>query len=725
MESGRFPNFIDYLKSCLKNRNLYAGLLTFILVAMLLVRLFQLQIKEGGAYAKAAEKTVVSTENIVIKAKRGNIYDRNGILLAGSRSSYQVEMVNYNAPQSVRDLMYLRLIELFQQNGDTYINHLNRYITPELEWGSSLAGEENESARSNWINTIVSGHKKSDRDGIVTAKDAFYYLRDTVFKLDGRYTDEECYKIMILRYETYMYGLSYLNPTVIASDASADTAEYISARYFDFPGISTSEVYFRTYNDAYDASHILGYVRAISSEEYEALKDSGYSQDDIIGKIGIEKAAESYLRGTDGIKTLSRNINEGTVEIESYIAPRSGDDVFLTIDYPFQQKCASILTDTIKDIAAAKNGTNNFGDACAASCVVEKVSTGEILAMVSVPGYDNSIFIAPSTDKEAQSAITALFTDPAAPSLNRATQGLYPVGSTIKPAISVAALMSKTISADRTVKCERTMTIGGRTHSCLSKHGTISLVTAIAKSCNIYFYTVGIETGIETIDSWLAKFGLGEKTGIEISEYAGNRSNPETMKEKEKDSTHKWSDSDTAQTSIGQLYTLFTPLQLANYVSSIANGGYLNSPHLIDNVIDSSGRIVATDEEKCETKTEIGISSYVLKVVREGMTEMVKRSTKAQTAFASFPDGFIAAKTGTPQTGLEAFGQSSHSVLICYAPADKPEIAMAIVIEHGASGSNSLQAAAKIFEAYFNSSSEVAVRSMSGNGYGWEGIINN
>lgn len=688
------------LKRMITSPHFYAGLMVFVVSAVVIGRLYDLQIRQGAALDSQAGQTTLSTAELTVKARRGDIYDRNGVLLATTRVAYQVNMVNYKMDQPLRDAMYLSLIQLFEQNNDVYTNNLKRYITPDLEWGTAFDGENREKALNNWLNTIVSGFSKSDKDDIKTARDAYEYLRNKVFKLDEKYTDAEAYKIMIIRYQTHFFGLSYLTPTTIATDVCKETMEYLSARYFEFPGITTEEAYYRVYVDDAAASHVIGYVRAISDSEYQEMKDQGYSNDDIIGKLGIEKAAEADLRGVNGTRVVYRDAN-GIVRTESYTPPVRGNDVYLTIDYNLQKECVAILEETLAQIAAGKNGYNNFGDAEAGSVVVMNVRTAEVIAMANYPYYDNSIFIAPSTDKEAQQAIVDLFADPTSPSLNRATQGLYPVGSTIKPLVSIAAMMEGKISVSQTINCTQTIQIGSQKHSCLGYHGQIALRSAIARSCNVYFYEAGIRTGIDTLDAWIKKFGLGEKTGIEIGEYAGSRSNEETMKLREEDTTHVWSDSDTAQTAIGQLYTLFTPLQLCNYTAAIANGGQLKTPYLIKSIVNGEGTIVSDNTAKAENSTDLGISTYVMNSVKDGMKAMVAESGTAQSAFSKLPYGFVAAKTGTPETGLEAFGESSHSVLICYAPADDPEIAISIVLEHGVFGSNALPAAGRIMEAYF------------------------
>lgn len=665
---------------------------------VLIGRLYQLQIIDGDTYRAKAHSVIDGVTELSVDAPRGNIYDRNGLLLATTRKSYKVQMVNIDNPQEERNQMYLELINLFIKNGDTYTNSFSKYLSYPLGWGTALSGEDADAARKDWVNKIAI--KKSDRDGLNNPEEIFEYLRNERFKLDAKYSDEEAYRIMVIRYETFMYGLSYIKPTVIASDCCDETVQEIEARYLDFPGISTVETYFREYIDAEEASHILGYVRGISEEEYTAMKDQGYTKDSIIGKIGIEQVAEGYLKGVEGLRKVYLD-SDGVLREYSYTAPIPGNDVYLTIDYGFQQKCVKILEEGIAEIKAQKDDVKNFGDAEAGAVVVLNAKTGETLAMANYPNYDNSIFLAPSSDKEAQQAISDLFTDPTAPSLNRATQGLYPVGSTFKPITSVAAMESGKTNTSREIRCNGYLMINNHKHACMGYHGNISLKTAIAKSCNVYFQQIGVETGLDKIDFWAKEFGLGEKTGIEINEYAGYRSNKETMEIKETDIYHKWTESDTAQTAIGQLYTLFTPVQLARYTAALGNGGILNTPYLIGSVKTSNGDIILDNSKMNENAVKVSASEYVLNSVKDGMIEMVKGSGIATRAFSAFPAGFVAAKTGTPETGLEALGQSSHSVLICYAPADNPEIAVSVVIEHGVAGSNSLAIAGKVFEAYF------------------------
>ncbi len=720
MNRQDWVSFSEKAGQFFKNRCVYVALLLIVVMSVMVGRLYDLQIVEGSEYRTKAENTIDSTTKLPVEAPRGNIYDRNGILLATTRRSYKVQMVNVDRPQDERNEMYLRLVNLFTENGDVYTNEFAKYISYPIDWGTSLKGDEDGAARRSWINTIAI--KKSDRDRLNTPEEIFDYLRNERFGIDAKYTDEEAYRIMIIRYQTFSFGLSYIKPTVLAEDCSDKTVEEIESDYLDFPGVTTEETYFREYVNAEEAGHILGYVRAISEEEYELMKDKGYSNSDLIGKIGIEQAAEGYLRGIEGIREVYIDAG-GNVREYSYTEPIPGNDVYLTIDYTFQQKCVQLLREEIENIKAAKDNVKNFGDAQAGSVVVLNAKTGETVAIANYPNYDNRIFLEPSSNKEAQNAITELFSDPSSPSLNRALQGLYPIGSTFKPITALASLENGTTSEYREIRCNGYLMINNHSHACNGYHGNISIKSAISKSCNVYFQQVGVETGINNIDEWAKKFGLGEKTGIEINEYAGYRSNPDTMKIKESDIYHRWTDSDTAQTAIGQLYTLFTPMQLARYAAALGNGGKLNVPYLIENIKTNTGETVLDKSGLNADAAQIDVSREYLDIVKNGMKQMVAESEVAQKAFAAFPAGFVAAKTGTPETGMEAFGQSSHSVLICYAPADDPEIAVSIVIEHGAKGANAIPLAGKIFELYFYGSTLSEDSLPKTQGFSWRNFV--
>jgi len=677
----------------LKSRCFYLGVFVVACMSFVGGRLYTLQLKDGGTISKDTGTSVT----LSLEAPRGNIYDRNGILLATDRQSYKVQMTYVSGyTQKVRNEMYLNLVELFDLNGDVYTNTIGKYITPSFEWGEALAGDEKSDERDKWINGILI--KKTDKEFIVTAKDAFEYLCNVVFEFDENFTDEQAYKVLIIRYETFKYGLSSLTPMTIATDVCDATAESIAARALSFPGIYTEGTYFREY--LYDGvfSHVLGYARGISSEEYSTLKEEGYETTDIIGKTGIEKVSENALRGTKGLWSVQYDAATSSTKTVSYTDPIKGDDVYLTIDLSLQQVAMNSLKNTIQNIADSADGSTNFGDAKCGSVVVFNPKTGEILTDVSYPTYDNNLFLEPSSNTEAQKAITDLFSDPDSPSLNRVTQGLYAIGSTFKPIVAISGLEGGTLTPGTEYTCNGSFIFSGKELKCTASHGTLNLEYAIANSCNVYFQRTGVKAGISEIDKWAKAFGLGELTGIEIEEYSGYRSNETTMNLKDSDKSHIWSDADTAQTSIGQLYTLFTPLQICRYASALGNGGYLNTPYLVGSTVSSDGSITNT-----QTKSlKVDVKDSTLNAVRKGMTTMTSINESAKEAFKNFPSGFVAAKTGTPETGMEQYGSSSNAVFMCYAPADDPVIAIAIVIEHGVWGRNCIPIAGDILREYFS-----------------------
>lgn len=682
---------MEGLKRFFTNRLVYLLIVLLAAAAALVARLYSLQIVDHGVHSDAAGK--FSEYTLPLDAPRGNIYDRNGVLLATNRTAYEVYMVNTDDEQSRRDAMYLALIELFEKNGDIYNNFLGDYIAYPIAWGKRVDEEDETENLQAWIIDIA--ERKADRENFRTPESAFAYLRDTIFEIDPAYTEEQAYKIMIMRYATYMYGLDGLVPTLIASDVCKDTVDAITAASVDFPGISTEKTYFRVYVNNESLAPILGYVRAISEEEYEEKKDLGYFADDVIGKLGIEAAAEDYLRGSRGGRTYVKD-TDGTVRETGYEAPVPGHDVYLTIDIKLQQDSFTSLKDNIAYVVANRNDVDNFGDCKAGSIVVSDVRTGEVLAMVTYPTYDNSIFIAPSSDEEAQKKIVALFKDATAPSLNRATQGAYPIGSNIKPAVAVAALENGLVDENTTIECKGFVTFSGRQQKCLAVHGKLTLEYAIARSCNSFFATVGVELGIEEVDKWIRAFGLGENTGIEISEFKGYRSNPESMDIFEAGTFHKWSDASTAQTCIGQLYTMFTPIQINRYTAAIANGGYLNTMHLIKRVISRDGALVY---ETPIEQQDLGISDRTISLVQKSMITMADSYQDLKAFMVGYPDGFMGGKTGTAQTGGNL--DSSHAFFMCFAPASEPQIAITVALENGAYSGNGFFSVRRICDSYF------------------------
>jgi penicillin-binding protein 2 len=687
------------MKEHLKDR--YFILVAFFLLAglIIVVTLINLQIVQGKKLDSDAQKSIPNIRTIV--APRGGIEDRNGVPIAINRVGFSLQIIKAGLNNDELNDMLLNLVKIMEKNDDSYYKKFRGYLTFEpIGFGSSV----NESKDP--IGAIIKAFdlKTKADDSLKTAKDAFKFIREKKYEISGKYTDAEAYKIMTMRYSIKDYSSN--TPVSLAEDISNETVAEVEERHHDFNGVSTEKEPFREYIDATDVSQILGYIGVIWSEEYEKLKDKGYKMTDLIGKSGIELSAEKYLKGVDGERRVEVN-TEGRFTEELYSKPAiPGDKVVLTLDMKLQKVASESLAKTISDIKNKMPGyqtAGNMGDASTGAVVAIDVNTGEVLAMASFPTYDPQIFLESVNNKAAQTAISNLFKEGFnAPTENKAISGLYPPGSTFKPVVGIAGIMEGLIDKNTLIDDPGSMEVEGINLYCLeypkSGHGRIPLSTALATSCNMFFYQLGMDLRIDRVDKWSKNFGLGEKTGIDIgTESKGMRSNKVIH---EKNNTNIWGKVYTAKTSIGQQYNAFTPIQLANYISTIANGGKRYVPYLIKRVVKYDGTIV---EEKKPNFTQLNVSKYAIDAVKEGLEKVTKSiEGTAATVFKDFPYK-VAAKTGTAETHESIQGKcSNNGVFICYAPAEKPTIAIAVVIEKGVFGYYAGNVAKDILTEYFD-----------------------
>ncbi|NLC69628.1 MAG: penicillin-binding protein 2, partial [Clostridiaceae bacterium] len=599
--------------------------------------------------------------------------------------------------------MLLKLYNVFEKNGDSFNKSLEKYLTfNPLDFGSEL--KKSEDRISKWISD---NGIKIDKSTPVTPEKLFKALCE-IYNVDGNYTDEEAYKIITMRYE--VRGFTSYEPVLLARDVSVETMAEIEERHHVFKGVTTEVEYLREYKNADLACHVIGYIRGIDAETYAKLKNEGYGINDLIGKSGIELAAEKELRGKPGKMKIEVDIRGRTTKVIEEIPAIPGNNVVLTIDMDFQKIATEVLERRIKEIREL-DGSYHYHDASAGAVVAIDVNNGGILAMASYPGYNPSIFLAGPEDKEAQQAIRDL-SDPAkagiTSELNRAISGRYAPGSTFKPLVAIAALEEGVIGPQTTILDRGYVYYDDLRFTCMDwrngygSHGYITLSRALAVSCNVFFHEVGVMTGIDNIDKWAKLFGLGEKTGIEIpGEEKGIRSNKEYKKQI---SPYVWGKADTASSSIGQLYHAYTPLQLANYVAAIANGGKKYKPHLIKYITDHNGKLVKETEIEYE---QIPLKNETIEAVKAGMIAVANSiDGTAVNIFRDLPYK-VGAKTGTAEAYKE--GSSNNGVFICYAPAElgkTPEIAVAVVIEHGVYGMYAAPIAREIITEYFNKKSE-------------------
>lgn len=667
----------------------YLILAAFIILAAVTIiyNLANIQIVNGQKY-KEESIYRLSAEG-VIYPKRGDILDRNGVPIAGSRMGYGAQYVDVSMPGMEKNRLLLSVIEMLEKDNKAIKSRLINYIDVNpIRF------------KTDKIDTFISSIVKNKEDAkfIITSEQAFQYMREKTFGIDPSYNVEEAFKIMQLRYEILLSRPQINNPLILAEDISVLTMSELEERSNELRGVTTFIKPYRVYYEtAALVPHVLGYVGSITQEKLEALNaeiekqndEVPYSSNDIVGKAGIESAAESYLRGVRG-KTF-REVDENGKTTTSYLdrAPEQGKDVYLTIDLELQKVAVESLKANIERISKM-GGKKNFGDANAGAVVVMNVNTGEVLAMASYPDFDPRIFIDNNVAE-----INKLQSNPDSPELNRATYGRYAPGSTYKPLVSIAALESGVITPRTKINAPYKEEIGDMMLTNLEgNQGYINLEKALETSSNMYFYKVGVQTGIDKIVEWAKIFGFGKKTGIEIGEQIGSLASKEF---KMQNFNEEWYPANTAMASIGQLYNAFTPIQIVNYISTIANGGKKQAPHLIKMALDDAGKIVYEPSGDFE---QIPASRANIEAVKKGMVAVANSNDgTAVNAFKDFPFK-VAGKTGTSETGYESTS-SSNGLFVCYAPYDNPEIAVAVVVEHGVWGFNTSPIARDIMMEYF------------------------
>ena len=494
------------------------------------------------------------------------------------------------------------------------------------------------------------------------------------FGLSASFSVEEARLVLGVQYEIRSRNLARTDPYVLAEDIDAELISLLNDG--DYAGAKITPSSVREYETTYGA-HILGYLGKINdSAEKEALGE-GYNWNDYVGKDGVEAAFESHLKGTDGTRVVSLN-EDGKITGEYYSKePVPGNTVELTIDLDLQQAAEDALAATITRMTG-EDGDETRGGAVA----VVQVGTGEVLALASYPTYDLSTF-------RQSSIYAALYNDPARPFTNRATNGTYVPGSTIKPLTAVAALEEGITTPTREIYSpSRWVYPNDPTHSganCAGgNHGLINVTEAITKSCNYFFAEMGYRMGMDTFREYLQAFGLGEHTGIEIGDYAGTLPSNEAGHDQ------------TPWATFGQANQLYSPLQLANYIATLASGGQHCKAHLLKAVKSYDNTEVLAVGDTAPTNV-VSMQDSTLEAVKKGMLGYTQPGGSVYNAFRNCVVT-AGAKTGTSELGGN---QTENGVFVCFAPYDDPEIAVAIVIEHATWGSNLATTGVDILNAYF------------------------
>lgn len=686
------------------------GLFAFIMV-LYAMRLFNLQIiSTDGNTDNTTYYTTVTT----VRAARGDILDRNGKVLVGNRASYDLVFNHFVIKSADNRNEYLyTLLKKCEELGVEHQDHLPVTTTRPFEYTLSDYSTAWQGYYQNYM---------SDRswDPDVTAPLLIEKMR-ALYKIPAEWTEEEARAVIGLRYEFDLRGVTKLPSYVFISDVDSENLAAILE--LNTPGLMVESSTVREYHTTYGA-HILGYMGAMTDAEWQENQKLGYSMDADVGKSGFEEAFETYLHGIDG-QRLDKVTKEGTIVSQQYLEgkePVAGNNVETTIDIDLQKVAEDALSQRMKELTDPNINTGGEGegiDAQGAAVVVMKVKTGEILACASYPTYNLA------TMKEDWDAINS---DDLKPMFNRAFGATYAPGSTYKMCTLVAAM--ENVYGPTNPKAGQPIYAPGETiydtgvfshddfpdfhPTCLfysssyGSHGDLTAQDALKVSCNLFFYELGYRMTIGMMDETAKGFGLGEPTGIELTEKVGWRANEASKKASYKNSADAaWNGGDRVLCAIGQSENRFTPLQLAVYTCTLANQGTRYRATFLNRVTSSDYRTLVYSNSP-EVVSKMNISDTTYNTYVDGMRRVVTMiGGTATTCFGGPKDEdntqwpskiTVCAKTGTAQ---HSSGGSDHGVFVCFAPMDDPQVAIAIFGEKTAHGSSMAPVAEPILKAYF------------------------
>lgn len=660
-------------KLSIKNKGLVRYAFCLIAVAFVLIgyitRLVDWQLINGEEYRERANRNNLSITKT--EALRGEIVDVNGAPLAENETGYAVVFERFTMPEDRENEIILEVIDLMEKKGEPWIDELPIVINKKGQY--EFAADKEKEIK------VLKGKDQLNVNEYTTAEDCMRKLVEK-YKCEN-YDRETQRKLISAKYNMELSGYyrAMNGCSTFAENISPDLVCVICEKFQENCGIRISLTSKRHLVNPDIAPHIIGTIGKMSQEQYENLKDKGYTIEDIIGKTGIECKFEEELKGEGGERKIEISRDGKVVNVLKTKNANPGHTIFLTIDSQLQKVATESLARNVKN--------SGQRDCIAGGVVALNVKDFSILAAATCPTYDASKLGEPGY-------YSSLLNDKKNPLFNRAFDGSFAPGSIFKPLVACAALQEGVLTPEDKVRCSGIYYYPGLpnfTTKCMGVHGMANLKYAMAKSCNCFFSEAGRRAGIKNLNLYAKRFGLGVKTGIELNETAGVLAGPEHSAE----IGAVWSNPVTIKASIGQSDNLFSPLQLATYAATIANGGKRYRPHLIRKVTDYKREniIWENDPENPELIETAGVSEEVLNTVKECMREVVLGGTASN--FRNYPIPVIA-KTGTAQNN-----KADHTTFICIAPYENSEIAIAVVIEHGVSGMASKNVAKDIMDAYF------------------------
>lgn len=661
-------------------------LLFCLILGFFSTRLFKSQVVDAD---KNANNSTNFPTMIPVKAARGNILDRNGNVLVGNRAAYNLMFNNFVilSADGTNDLL-LKLVQTCEEHNFDYIEHFPVTFSRPYEYTL----DKFDLSWQDYFRSYLAG---IDMDSDITAPLLISSLRKR-YDIPKTWSDEDARKVIGLRYEIDLRSdITTLPAYVFIEDATDEQLAVIQE--LDIPGLTVEPTTVREYYTKY-AAQILGYTGAIGPDEWEHYKNvPGYAMNNEIGRDGMEAAFEEELHGVDGwrIDTLDK---DGNLVARSFdVEPKAGNNVETTIDMSIQIATEESLEKTMKELTS-QDKTEDGHDAEGAAAVMMDVKTGEILACASYPTYDPN---------RIHTDYNGLLKEELRPLYNRALLAPYPPGSTFKMAMAIAGIDHGYINRFTEINDEGIYTrYPDYQPTCLIyssagiTHGMLNVMNALKVSCNYFFYALGDMMSINEIDETVKQLGLGEPTGIELAENIGHRSNPESKADNYEGSDVLWYPADTLATSIGQRLNRYTPMQLCSYTATLANRGTRYKATFLRRVV-SSDYTELLKENHPTILSQMDISDDAYAAYTEGM-KLVAQDPEgtAYRFFGNYPVS-VAAKTGTAEHGQH--GSSDNGAIVCYAPADDPEVAVVVYGEKAGHGASMGKVARDMLDAYFAS----------------------
>ena len=654
-----------------------------VIMGLYAMRLIFLQLVNGDDFKAKATNT--TDYNFTVTAARGDIVDSAGRRIATTATSYNVVLNKLLMGDRDLDAMLQQIVELLRENGESWNDTL---LIGQPDAAGRYAFTDNDSSASDQ-KQLADMKETLGLQQYATANDVMEML---VEKNELQGFSLEWQRVLAgIHYEMDRQAFSNVNNFVMAENVSAATVATIKEHSLQLPGVEIVETSARSYDQSDIIPAVLGRVGKITAEKWKVtdsngqvtypLREKGYNMNDVLGISGLESVYEDELRGKDGVETITRNSDGVIVDTRLTTVPEPGHTVQLTIDSNFQRAVDKALAENIDMINRVYNtGTMK---AAAGAVVVLDVKDGSVMAASNYPSYDQNLYASNYSEYSS---------DPSLPLFNRALQGLYTPGSTFKPAVAVAALDSGLINQYSTVYCNGVYNYFKDYHPRCTRHGhsgNIDVITAIKWSCNIFFYDVGRRLTSDVYDAYAYKLGLGQRTGVEVSEALGRLTTKNDS---------NYTASLDVQAAIGQGNTVVTPIQLATYAATLANNGTRYRTHFVKAILDTNtGEVLS--ETKPEVMDVIEGTGNTFELVRQGMKQV---PSTINGKISSYPVP-IACKTGTPQRS-ETYAPGKHylnAIMVAYLPADDPQIAIGITIEYGGYGARTGDLVVDIANAYF------------------------